>query len=53
MVWGKCTQALQFVVEGLKEYEEKSEDFDIMCILQDLNDMWIKNKTLRIHYKMT
>ena len=39
MVWGQYTEALQLVVKGIEEYEEKLEDLDIPWLLQKLKNI--------------
>ena len=39
MVWGQYTEALQLVVKGIEEYEEKLEDLDILWLLQELKNI--------------
>ena len=36
LVWGQCTNALQSVVKGLDNYDEKSDDYNVIWLLTSL-----------------
>ena len=36
LVWGQCTNALQSVIKGLDNYDEKSDDYDVIWLLTSL-----------------
>ena len=36
LVWGQCTNALQSLIKGLDNYDEKSNDYDVIWLLTSL-----------------
>ena len=36
LVWGQCTNALQSVIKGLDDYDEKLDDYDVIWLLTSL-----------------
>ena len=39
LLWGQCSSALQATIKGINEYEDKSDDFDIIWLLLALIQM--------------
>ena len=39
LVWGQCTNALQSVIKGLNNYNEKSDDYDVIWLLTSLKNL--------------
>ena len=37
LLWGQCSSALQATIKGISEYEEKSDDFDPICLIIEIN----------------
>ena len=37
LLWGQYSSALQVLIKGTREYEDKSDDFDAIWLLTEIN----------------
>ena len=52
LLWGQCSSALQATIKGISEYEDKSDDFNVIQLLTEIKKA-ISGIDLKVNPRLT